>query len=197
MNVQNEVVLLLGKTGKAFISYRAGKSTLGNQLLGNRDNKPFTASSSFKSKTSKCEVATLKINNKNYDLVDTPGLFDSRGNVDPLKEITEFVNQCDAKHQELLEELEYERKRNLYKDSKLLEELEYERKRNLYHTNKDLNSRGFRKLSIEEKAIFGAKAGRALEPDNKVLASITGITGALFGLSKGISDELDDMMVQL
>ncbi|EXX64715.1 uncharacterized protein OCT59_012560 [Rhizophagus irregularis] len=102
-----------------------------------------------------------------------------------------------AKHQELLEELEYERKRNLYKDSKLLEELEYERKRNLYHTNKDLNSRGFRKLSIEEKAIFGAKAGRALEPDNKVLASITGITGALFGLSKGISDELDDMMVQL
>jgi hypothetical protein len=109
-----------------------------------------------------------------------------------------------AKHQELLEELEYERKRNLYKDSKLLEELEYERKRNLYH-NKDSNSREVmknKKLSIKEKTIFGARAGvRAggtlVESDNKVIGTITGLTGALVGLSKGISDELDDMMMKL
>ncbi|RGB24158.1 AIG1 family-domain-containing protein [Rhizophagus diaphanus] len=359
MNVQNEAELF---------TVGAGKSTLGNQLLGNRDNKPFTASSSFKSKTSKCEVATLKINNKNYDLVDTPGLFDTHGNVDPLKEITEFVNQCaggvrsillvleagritdeeknvlntirnflgkdatnnfivvfskadpervmdkqidwneieilnsfitqigyrwhvspmrryynederkanekrlmeikecishiqvlytttrfeenqkeqkrlkeeaekaerrkkeedenrireDAirvykaeqqaeqdkplarqeelllKQEELLtkqEELLTKHEEILAKHQELLDELEYERKINLYQ-NKDSNSREvgkYKKLSITQKAIYGAKAGIDLAPNNEVLAKITGLTGALVGFSKGISDELEKL----
>ncbi|CAG8495702.1 10830_t:CDS:2 [Rhizophagus irregularis] len=80
MTVQNEVVLLLGKTG----------NTLGNQLLGSRDNKPFTASGSTESETKKCEVTTLTIKGKKYDLVDTPGIFDNRENV----EITEFIRKC-------------------------------------------------------------------------------------------------------
>ncbi|PKY57968.1 P-loop containing nucleoside triphosphate hydrolase protein [Rhizophagus irregularis] len=67
-----------------------GKSTLGNQLLSSRDNKPFTASGSTESETKKCEVTTLTIKGKKYDLVDTPGIFDNSENI----EITEFIRKC-------------------------------------------------------------------------------------------------------
>ncbi|CAB4441281.1 unnamed protein product [Rhizophagus irregularis] len=111
-----------------------------------------------------------------------------------------------TKQEELLtkqEELLTKHEELLAKHQELLEELEYERKRNLYH-NKDLNSREVmknKKLSIKEKTIFGARAGvragGALVESDKVIGTITGLTGALVGLSKGISDELDDMMMKL
>ncbi|PKC09718.1 hypothetical protein RhiirA5_473368 [Rhizophagus irregularis] len=89
-DVQHPVILLMGKTGKRAIFVGAGKSALGNLLLGHTE---FEVSDGFNSKTKKCCVKTLSIKGNTYDIVDTPGVFDTSQD-DSLKEIAKFVHKC-------------------------------------------------------------------------------------------------------
>ncbi|CAG8653344.1 2848_t:CDS:2, partial [Acaulospora morrowiae] len=73
----------------------AGKSTLGNLLLGKpHNNGTFNASASMDSVTKECKAETMSINGKKYTIVDTPGIFDTRQDIDKtLEEIAKSVNK--------------------------------------------------------------------------------------------------------
>ncbi|PKC10250.1 hypothetical protein RhiirA5_355731 [Rhizophagus irregularis] len=78
-------ILLVGKSG-------AGKSTLGNLLL---DRNEFVVSDSAESSPQICKTALIEINNKTFNIVDTPGIFDTgKTNQEILKETAQVILQC-------------------------------------------------------------------------------------------------------
>ncbi|GBC03669.1 hypothetical protein RclHR1_05250005 [Rhizophagus clarus] len=80
----------MGRTG-------TGKSTLGNLLIGEpHDNGPFDTSAQMDSATQECSTATMFINRVPYNIVDTPGIFDTReGTVPVLNKIAKTINKCE------------------------------------------------------------------------------------------------------
>ncbi|RGB33870.1 hint module-domain-containing protein [Rhizophagus diaphanus] len=82
-------ILIIGKTG-------SGKSTLANKLF--EDDEKFKTSDSRESCTQLCQCDLIKLHDDEcieYNLVDTPGIFDVRKpNDEILKEIARSIVQC-------------------------------------------------------------------------------------------------------
>ncbi|CAG8557246.1 5090_t:CDS:2 [Ambispora leptoticha] len=74
----------------------AGKSTLGNLLLGKpHDEGPFKVSAGMESCTQVCGEAEVTIVGEKYKLVDTPGIFDTqKPNEEVFNEIARTVHIC-------------------------------------------------------------------------------------------------------
>ncbi|XP_075307682.1 GTPase IMAP family member 8-like isoform X1 [Odontesthes bonariensis] len=78
-------IVLLGKTG-------VGKSSLAETILG---EKVFEINDTAISGTSKCQSATREVNGRNITLIDTPGFFDNRKNIEDLKpETAKCITEC-------------------------------------------------------------------------------------------------------
>ncbi|RIA84524.1 AIG1 family-domain-containing protein, partial [Glomus cerebriforme] len=74
----------------------SGKSTLGNLLLEEpHDDGTFYVSADMESVTQVCGTATITIDGINYNIVDTPGIFDTQKVTDEiLNEIVRVVQKC-------------------------------------------------------------------------------------------------------
>ncbi|CAG8529953.1 17110_t:CDS:2 [Dentiscutata erythropus] len=87
------VIVLLGHTS-------SGKSTLGNWLLGNHGyGGPFEndSSSGPGPVTTQCQPASIKINDRIFDLIDTPGVFDTDADIrseETLEKIADLIYHC-------------------------------------------------------------------------------------------------------
>ncbi|CAG8728855.1 19407_t:CDS:2, partial [Dentiscutata erythropus] len=74
----------------------AGKSTLGNMLLDRpHDKGPFVVSDSMDSCTQECGESEVTINGQKFNIVDTPGIFDTnKPDEEVFKEIAKTVQKC-------------------------------------------------------------------------------------------------------
>ncbi|EXX55267.1 hypothetical protein RirG_226920 [Rhizophagus irregularis DAOM 197198w] len=79
-------ILLIGKAG-------AGKSTLANMLIG---EEKFKTSEGLDTCTNICQNTLINLNSKEYNLVDTPGIFSTYGPNDDevLGEIAQSIVRC-------------------------------------------------------------------------------------------------------
>ncbi|KAG9288144.1 hypothetical protein G9A89_000939 [Geosiphon pyriformis] len=79
-------ILIVGQTG----------NTLGNLLLGlDPSNGYFLTGDSGDSVTTACQTACLKIDEQNFTLIDTPGLFEiGMSNAENWRKITNSLNHC-------------------------------------------------------------------------------------------------------
>ncbi|CAG8774441.1 29789_t:CDS:2, partial [Racocetra persica] len=81
--VRNTAILIVGCTG-------AGKSTLGNWLL---DVDVFKADSTMGYVTRECQTASIQIGDREFILIDTPGIFDAMINdAEHLSRIDKLIN---------------------------------------------------------------------------------------------------------
>ncbi|RIA95058.1 AIG1 family-domain-containing protein [Glomus cerebriforme] len=84
-------ILLIGDAG-------VGKSTLGNWLLGyHGDNGPFETKASCDPVTLEPQTSLIEINDRKYNLIDTPGLFDVKDDARSeiaLTKLANTINHC-------------------------------------------------------------------------------------------------------